>query len=91
MNPRNLSSLGEQAFEKGSHVLAGINDVPANVVIYSKLYSRSSDSSFAKWRIISPAFHEDKKINKRKTFNSVHLVGYICPIYRIFLYHSFPS
>lgn len=48
MNPRNLNSLGEQAFEKGRHVLAGINDLPANVVIYLKLCSGSSDSSFEK-------------------------------------------
>lgn len=59
MNLRNLSSLGEQAFEKGRHVLAGINDLPANVVIYSKLCSGSSDSSFAKWRTVLPVSHED--------------------------------
>lgn len=59
MNPRNLSSLGEQTFEKGRHVLAGINNLPVNVMIYSKLCSGSSDSSFAKWRIILPASHED--------------------------------
>lgn len=39
MNPRNLSSIGEQAFEKGRQVLAGVKDLPTNIVKSTKLYS----------------------------------------------------